>query len=154
MAPPGRPAAVVAFPALVAFLTLLAATPSPAGHGSMEDPTGRTAIEVNFRSPPTYQQVAETQAALTRMAALICDATEGQVRLRRVRMTTGEVDEDLAAFWLHSSQTRSGGDFFADGSGLERLGSHMDLYAGELARPDRLAPLFAHHAFGLGDQFA
>ncbi len=154
MAPPGRPAAVVAFPALVAFLTLLAATPSPAGHGSMEDPTGRTAIEVNFRSPPTYQQVAETQAALTRMAALICDATEGQVRLRRVRMTTGEVDEDLAAFWLHSSQTRSGGDFFADGSGLERLGSHMDVFAGELARPDRLAHLFAHHAFGLGDQFA
>lgn len=140
----------------LAVVFAIALTPSlvGAGGGSIEDPTGRASLEVNFRFAPTYQEVAETQAALTRMASLICDATEGQVRLRRVRMTTGEVDKDLAGFWIHSSATRSGGAYFPDGSGLEMLGSHMDVFPGELLRPDRLAHLFAHHAFGLGDQYA
>ncbi|MFT4571524.1 MAG: hypothetical protein ACI8TX_002317 [Hyphomicrobiaceae bacterium] len=125
-----------------------------AGFATIEDPTGRASFEVNFRFSPTHQQVAEAQAALTRMAELVCDATDGQVRLRRVRMTTGEADEDLAGFWLHPSSARSGGAYFADGQGLSRLGSHMDVFMGELSRPDRLAHLFAHHALGLGDQYA
>lgn len=136
------------------LLALLAAPGSAlAGTGSI-DPSGRAALEVNFRYPPTHQQVAEAQSALRRMATLVCDATDGQVRIRRVRMSSAEADEGAAAFWFHPFVTRSGGSYLRDGRDIERFGSHMDVAGSAEQRPDYLAHLFAHHAFGLGDSYA
>lgn len=124
-----------------------------AGSAAIEDPSGRATLQVAFRYTPTYQQLAEAQSALTRMAELVCDATEAQVRIAEVRFTTSPADEELAGFWLLPQNARSGGAYFADGSGLRRLGSHMDVFTPAQARPDQLAHLLGHHAFGLGDQY-
>ncbi len=136
-----------------AFLLAFSASTSQAGSAGLEDPTGRAALQVSFRYTPTYQQLAEAQASLTHMAGLVCDATEGEVRIGEVRFTTSPADEELADFWFLPQAARSGGSYFADGSGLRRFGSHMDVFSSAQARPDQLAHLFGHHAFGLGDQY-
>jgi hypothetical protein len=129
------------------------ASPSFAGRGSIEDPTGRTVLQVGFREPPTYEDLAEAQAALTRAAAILCDATEGQIRISQIRLVSAPASEDLAALWLHDEEAASGGPYDATGADLRRLGAHMDVFASARLRPDRLAHLLAHHMFGLGDQF-
>jgi len=136
-----------------AVLLALTASVAVAGSATIEDPTGRATLQVAFRFPPTYQQLAESQAALTQMAELICDATEAQVRISEVRFTTAPADEEAAGLWFLPQNARSGGSYFADGSGLRRLGSHMDVFAPAQRRPDQLAHLFSHHAFGLGDEY-
>lgn len=136
-------------------LGLLAATAqaAQAGRAWIEDPSGRTVLQVAFREPPTYQDLAETQAALTRMSALVCDATEGQVRIAEIRLTSSPASEDAAALWIHDTDAASGGPYDSDGGSLHRLGAHMDVLSSARLRPDRLAHLLAHHAFGLGDQY-
>jgi len=124
-----------------------------AGRGWIEDPTGRAVLQVSFREPPTYQDLAETQAALTRMAAILCDATDGQVRITQIRLVSSPASEDLAALWLHDADAASGGPYDAGGGDLHRLGAHLDVFASARLRPDRLAHLLGHHMFGLGDQY-
>src|SRR6187549_84404 len=60
--PPMRTRALVAAAVLAAF-----AGNASAGRGWIEDPTGRTALQVAFRETPSYEDLAEAQAALTRM---------------------------------------------------------------------------------------
>ena len=127
--------------------------PADAGHAWIEDPTGRTFLQVAFRGQPTYQDLAETEAALTRMAAILCDASEGQLHIAEIRLLSSPASEDLAALWIHDREAASGGPYDAGGADLRRLGAHMDVFASARLRPDRLAHLLAHHAFGLGDQY-
>ena len=134
--------------------SVVAFQPSQAGFGGIDASTGRTRLEVNFRYTPSYQQVVEVQAALARASGILCDATDGQVRISDIRLTTSPVDEDLAALWLHPTDARSGGPYHSDGSGLVRLGSHLDVFGVSQVTPDHLAHLLAHHVFGLGDQYA
>lgn len=126
---------------------------SEAGRAWIEDPTGRMTLQVAFRQPPTYEDLAETQAALTRTAALICDATEGQVRIAQVRFAASPAAEDEAGVWISEDAVASGGPYDADGGSLHRLGAHMDVFESARLRPDRLAHLLGHHAFGLGDEY-
>ena len=138
---------------LFPLLLALHAGEALAGRGGVEDPSGRLTFQVAYRSQPTYQDVAEVQAALTRTAEILCDATEGQVRVGRVRLTSSPADEDAASLWLHDGDAASGGPWSAAGGDLGRLGAHMDVFSSARLRPDRLAHLLGHHAFGLGDQY-
>ena len=110
-------------------------------------------LQVAFRGQPTYQDLAETEAALRRMAAIVCDATEGQVHIAQIRLVSSPASEDLAALWIHDRDAASGGPYDANGGDLRRLGAHMDVFESARLRPDRLAHLLSHHAFGLGDQY-
>lgn len=141
--------------ALAAGLVAVAgpARVAEAGRAWIEDPTGRGVLQVAFREMPTYEDLAEAQAALTRAAQLLCDATDGQVRISQVRLVASPAAEDVAALWYHDDDAASGGPYGADGGDLRRLGAHMDVFASARLRPDRLAHLIAHHAFGLGDQY-
>ena len=155
-APAFRPKATV-HRAAAAMLALAALAGSggraEAGRAWIEDPTGRMTLQVAFRQPPTYEDLAETQAALTRAAALLCDATEGQVRIGQVRFTASPAAEAAASLWIFEDDVASGGPYDADGGSLRRLGAHMDVFDSARLRPDRLAHLLGHHAFGLGDQY-
>lgn len=135
--------------------TFLGATASPshAGRAWIDDPTGRAVLQVLFREQPTYTDLAETQAALTRTAAILCDATEGQVRIAQIHLLSSPASKDLAALWLHDMDAASGGPYDATGADLGSLGAHMDVFRSGRLRPDRLAHLLGHHAFGLGDQY-
>ncbi|HXC53386.1 MAG TPA: vWA domain-containing protein [Candidatus Limnocylindrales bacterium] len=139
--------------AFATFASLIVSRPADAGRAWIEDPTGRTVLQVAFRGQPTYQDLAETEAALTRMASILCDATEGQLHIAEIRLFTSPASEDLAALWIHDRDAASGGPYDAGGADLRRLGAHMDVFESARLRPDRLAHLFAHHAFGLGDQY-
>lgn len=148
-----RPASVLLTSLAVGMTLSAAAVPAHAGRAAIHDPSGNTVLQVAFRQPPTYQDLAEAQAALTRMAAIICDSTEGQVRIGRIRLVSSPASEDLATFWFHDGDAASGGPYSASGADLHRLGAHMDVFSSARLRPDRLAHLFGHHAFGLGDQY-
>ena len=124
-----------------------------AGRAWIEDPTGRTVLQVAFREPPSYADLAEAQAVLTRTAAIVCDATEGQIRIAQIRLVSSPANEDVAALWLHDDEAASGGPYDASGTDFRRLGAHMDVFASARLRPDRLAHLLGHHVFGLGDQY-
>jgi len=147
--------AVVVKLAILALLASAALLPGPAeaGRAWIEDPTGRAVLQVAFREPPSYEDLAEAQAALTRMAAIVCDATEGQIRIAQIHLVSSPASKDLAALWLHEGDAASGGPYDASGADLRRLGAHMDVFASARLRPDRLAHLLGHHAFGLGDQY-
>jgi hypothetical protein len=144
---------VLAVAAAALAVVLVAPSLAAAGRAWIDNPTGEAVLQVAFRQSPTYEDLARTQAALTRMAALLCDATEGQVRIAQIRLTSSPASEDAASLWIHDADTASGGPYDADGGSLRRLGAHMDVFASARLRPDRLAHLLGHHAFGLGDQY-
>lgn len=128
-------------------------TSATAGDGSIDPANGSMEFEVNFRYPPTTQQIEESKLALTQMSQMICDATDGQVQVTDIRLTGGQVEEDAAAFWYHASAFRSGGFINNDGSSLSTLGDHLDIAGGAQFRGDILAHEMGHHAFGLGEQY-
>ncbi len=108
--------------------------PVQAGKGTIANPSGDTTMEINFRYPPTPQQLADAKAALNHMSEIICDATDGQVTIDEIRLTGGGTDEDQATFWFHASQFRAGGTMWTDGSGFRRLGSRPTALACTRAR--------------------
>lgn len=124
-----------------------------AGDGSVNPTNGDTDFSVNFRYPPTTQQIADVKAAIDLMAYGVCDATEGNLRIRRVRLLQGQATEDLGDYWLQASTFRSGVSFSGDGSNLGRLGAHIDMDRGATRAPDVWLHEFGHHAFGLGDEY-
>ncbi|HEY2775862.1 MAG TPA: vWA domain-containing protein [Candidatus Binatia bacterium] len=142
-----------ALAAAAAAAALSVAAPAHAGRGWIEDPTGRSGLQVSFRDQPSYEDLAETEAALQRTASILCDATEGQVHIDRIRLLSSPESADLAALWIHDGEAASGGPYDAGGNDLHRLGAHMDVFSSARLRPDRLAHLLAHHMFGLGDQY-
>ncbi len=138
---------------LLALLIGAFATPAHAGDGKITDPSGAMSFEVNFRFPPTPQQLTDTKAALTHMSEILCDATDGEVQVTSIRLTQGAVDEDKAGLWYQSLPGRSGGSFYSDGSGLRRLGNHMSIFSSAHFQSDVLAHEMGHHAYGLGEQY-
>src|SRR5205085_9993712 len=87
------------------------------------------------------------------MAYGVCDATDGNLRIRRVRLLQGQATEDLGDYWLQASNFRAGVSFYSDGSNLGRLGAHIDMDRGATRAPDVWLHEFGHHAFGLGDEY-
>ncbi|HEX6185504.1 MAG TPA: VWA domain-containing protein [Pyrinomonadaceae bacterium] len=125
--------------------------PSRAGTGSLGN-DGSLDFEYNFRFPPTPAQVEATKNAIRDANLRICDATDGRVRFRNVRLTGGAVDEDKASIWELVEPGRSTVSFSTDGSSLGRPGSHINLFQGGVIGRV-IAHELGHHAFGLGDQY-
>ncbi|MGE0132824.1 MAG: VWA domain-containing protein [Blastocatellales bacterium] len=145
----------VAFALLVAVLILpslfISTRPARAGAGRINS-DGTMDFEVNFRFPPTTQQVEDLKEAIRQANDLICDATDGQIRFGDVRITAGAVREDKADIWVMAEQGRSVVSFYPDGSSLGRDGNHIILYQGGI-NGDVIAHELGHHAFGLGDEY-
>lgn len=133
------------------LLNMLLPMAAHAGAGSLAN-DGSLDFQVNFRYPPTPAQIERMKTAIRDANTRICDATDGQVRLRNVRLTAGAVDEDRAGIWEHVETARSGVSFSSDGSSLGTLGSHIDLFQGGVFG-NVIAHELGHHAFGLGDEY-
>lgn len=140
--------------ALFAGLAFLLTLPRHvrAGEGRMNAATGTMDFEVNFRFPPTTAQITQVRNALTDANAIICDATDGQIRFGTVRLTGGAADEDKAAIWILPETGRSGLSYFANGSALTTLGYHINLFSNAI-NGGVIAHELGHHAFGLGEQY-
>jgi hypothetical protein len=144
-----RIASALLFAALVAW-------PLPgaiAGEGRIDASNGDIYFNVHFRFPPTTQQIADVKAAIDMMSVGVCDATDGQMRVKRVTLSQGESNEDKGDFWLHALPGRSGVSFFFNGANLGTLGSHVDMFSGAMLVPDIYLHEFGHHAWGLGDEY-
>lgn len=124
-----------------------------AGEGRIDASNGDVYFNVHFRFPPTTQQITDVKAAIDMMSIGVCDATDGQMRAKRVTLSQGEPNEDKGDFWLHALPGRSGLSFFANGSSLGSLGSHVDMFSGAMLAPDVYLHEFGHHAWGLGDEY-
>ena len=144
------------WPRRIAGALLLAcclAAPALAGEGSVDATNGNIDFNVHFRFPPTPQQLTDLKATINLMAQGVCDATDGQMRVRQVTLSQGQATEDQGDFWLHALPGRSGVSFFGDGSGLGNLGTHVTMLSGALFVPDVYLHEFGHLAFGLGDEY-
>jgi hypothetical protein len=133
--------------------TALVALPASAGEGHINSSNGDADFTVNFRYPPTPQQVADVKAAIDLMALGVCDATDGQIRIHKVKLTQGQASEDLGDYWLDSRPFRSGVSTASDGSNLGRLGRTVVLDRFSTRAPDVWLHEWGHHAFGLGEQY-
>lgn len=138
---------------LLAIVILLSvfATPAHAGSGRLNT-NGRMDFEVNFRFPPTPQNIQDTRNAIQGAGNIICDATDGQVRFQNVRLTGGAAAEDQGDIWIFPETGRSGVSFFSNGSSLGTLGNHIGIFSNQIAN-DVIAHELGHHAFGLGDEY-
>ena len=124
-----------------------------AGEGRVDSANGDAYFNVHFRFPPTPLQIADVKASIDLMALGMCDATDGQWRVKKVTLSQGQANEDKGDFWLHALPGRSGLSFFANGAGLGNLGSHVDMLSGAIFAPDVYLHEFGHHAWGLGDEY-
>lgn len=137
---------------IAAFL-LCIASKTLAGDGSVDPSNGDLDFSVHFNFPPSTTQIDDTKAAIEQLALGICDATDGQMRVRQVRLTQAQEDLDRAALWIHAINGRAGGSFTTDGSDLTTLGRHLNMYDVDLRRADVWLHEWGHHAFGLGEQY-
>src|SRR6478672_3671710 len=75
------------------LLAALLVWPPPnaiAGEGRIDATNGDVNFNVHFWFPPTPQQVTDVKAALDMMALGMCDATDGQMRVKRVTLSQGQ----------------------------------------------------------------
>lgn len=143
----------IATAVLVAGLLGFVPSVGIAGEGRVDATNGDVHFNVHFRFPPTTQQITDVRAALDLMAFGMCDATDGQMRVKRVTLSQGEPNEDKGDFWLHALPGRSGVSFFFNGSGLGTLGTHVDMFSGAMLAPDVYLHEFGHLGWGLGDEY-
>jgi hypothetical protein len=124
-----------------------------AGSGTLvADSPNKLSIYFNFRFEPTQSEIADAKVILQETSELLCDATDGQMVIDTVRMTTGRTSEDAANIWYLAQEGRSFVSFWFDGSGLEASGSHINLFNDDLTA-EVVAHELGHHAFGLGDEY-
>lgn len=124
-----------------------------AGEGRIDASNGDVYFNVHFRFPPTAQQITDVRSTIDLMAFGMCDATDGQMRVKRVTLSQGQVNEEKGDFWLHALPGRSGLSFFFNGSNLGTAGRHVDMFSGAMFAPDVYLHEFGHHAWGLGDEY-
>lgn len=127
--------------------------PTMAGEGRIDATNGDVYFNVHFRFPPTPQQLTDVRSTLDLMAVGMCDATDGQMRVKRITLSQGQPNEDKGDFWLHAQPGRSGVSFFFNGANLGSLGSHVDMFSSAMLAPDVYLHEFGHHAWGLGDEY-
>ncbi|MFZ5617333.1 MAG: vWA domain-containing protein, partial [Pseudomonadota bacterium] len=139
--------------AAVGLIVATALPPAKAGEGRVDATNGDAYFNVHFRFPPTTQQIADVKAAIDMMAYGMCDASEGQWRVKKVTLSQGQTNEDKGDFWLHALPGRSGLSFFFSGANLGNLGSHVDMFSGAMTVSDVYLHEWGHHAWGLGDEY-
>ena len=134
------------------LLTLTLPSTLLAGAGSLIENAlgdGDLTLYLNFESPPTAAQLAEVEAAWADVGEILCDATDGQVVLRRLVMTAGAAGREEADLRISAQDCRS----YAASLGLGRLGASAFICRRHRTDAMTLAHEVAHLAFGLGDQY-
>ncbi len=59
-------------------------------------PDGSVTLHLNFQVPPSAEDVAELQAQVGRAQMVLCDSTDAQIRLSKVRITVGDGSQEKA----------------------------------------------------------
>jgi len=137
----------------IALLPLLALAPATSTAASgVVNSDGTIDITINVRFPPTAADLTTIRNVVTAASQVLWDASEGQLRFGDVTVTCGSVNEDLADLWMFPGNLRAGTAFWCDGSGLSRVGVHINQYLGSTTGIV-VAHEFGHLALGLGDEY-
>lgn len=101
---------------------------------------GTVSVKVNFRYPPQPDDVTRLERELQRTQRILCDATDGQLKLNNALVTVGDSGQEGADIWLLPNDARS----FA--------GWQINLYRGHVVG-DVIAHEFGHSILDLGEQY-
>lgn len=135
---------------LVSLLLLFSMSAFPGSKGTMNN--GLMEIGVTFLYPPTAAQLTSVKQQIQKASQILCDATDGQVRIKKAWLAEGGGAQDQGDIWIWPQGGRSGVSFYYSGAGLGTSGSHIDIFQDGI-RGDIIAHELGHHAFGLGDQY-
>jgi Ca2+-binding RTX toxin-like protein len=142
---------------LLFVLVVALAIPSSAALASpafISDATSKgLRIELNYRYPPTQQDVDNLREQITRAQQLMCDVTDGWVNLKEAHITFSDSQRDGADVWLFPQVGRSF-------SSLAQFGGHVTLQrinavhdSGVVYSGSTLAHELSHHILGVGDEY-
>jgi len=98
-------------------------------------------FNVNFVTPPSPQTVALIEGELERSNIGLCDATDGQLRFGKIRLTAGHTSEDSSEIFI---LPQSGRAYAADG---QVFLSQNNWYA------ETITHELGHSILGLGEQY-
>lgn len=134
---------------LLLLWTLIAPAVSLAGGGSV-DGSGNIELNFHFRFVPTAADIATVQEQLRRSSEMLCDTTEGGVRISKVRLSAGGASEPAGDFWYYpeGAHSRSGNNGAPVHNDANRIFLTYDAI-----RADIVAHELGHLVLGLGDQY-
>jgi hypothetical protein len=132
-----------------AVVLVAQATTSLAGDGSV-DAAGNLTLNFHFRFPPTDADIARVQEQIQRTSRMLCDATEGRLRITAARLSAGGASEPAGDIWYmppgaHARAGSSGGPVHDD--------SHRITLTYGAIRADVLTHELGHLVLSLGDQY-
>ena len=133
-------------------LLLLAALVAPAvfaGGGSV-DGDGNLELFFHFRFVPTDADIARVQEQLRRASQILCDATEGRLKISAVRISAGGASEPAGDIWYMppGAHARAG----SGGGPVHNDSQKITLTYGAI-RSDVVAHELGHLVLSLGDQY-
>ena len=85
-------------PASLMGATLAPITPAWAGAGGING-DGDLELNIHFRFPPSSADITRAQEQIQRASALMCDATEGNRRIAKARLSAGGASEPAGDAW-------------------------------------------------------
>lgn len=96
---------------------------------------GDVSLELNFRSPPLPVMVAQATEQLRRANKILCDATDGTLRIARVVYSLGESSRERSDIWWFPQAGRA----FATTTDFLSDATHMEVYdyAWDGSEPDK-----------------
>src|SRR5690349_7731997 len=80
--------------ALLSCLACLAWTSAAQAGGGHVNPDGSVELNVNFTYPPTQQEVLKMIAEFQIASRVLCDASDGAIRIGQLNVTSGPGDRD------------------------------------------------------------
>ena len=131
-----------------------------AGSGTVHEAgmkQGQIDITIKFLYPPSAEDLQLVTQRMGDVSSILCDSTEGQMRLGTVLITGGSsVNEDLADVVIHSEDGQASASLCLSGMGacaaLTQPGGVIHLYRSDL-RAATLAHELGHLVFDLGDEY-
>jgi hypothetical protein len=129
--------------ALLVFCCLLLPGSAIAGEGSLT--AGAMELFVNYQYPPSTEEMDQLQDHFRMASRILCDASEGQVRIKDVTISAGANIDERADIFIYPEWGRSG----ASGGGIAIFPNNLDVTGGGL-----IAHELIHYMFSVADSYA
>lgn len=148
----GKPARNTAVLALLVVVALGLGSPALSGDGRViaTPEGGELEFNVHFRFPPTVAHLDELEDWIQRGSVILCDATEGALRIGSTRLSTGGLSEGAADFWYYFGGAGRG---HSSGAPIHEPNRRFYLDRDSSQGGAVIAHELGHLLLGLGDQY-
>lgn len=138
---------------LCVVMSLGYASTALAGGGNI-DGTGGVELNVNYTFPPSAAEVAKFKAEIQIASRILCDASDGALRLRQVHLTSGDGqsgNHDMVVMFQSDGRSRS--DLLGLGTDGRGGGGRVSMDAGDIVA-NTLGHELGHYLFGIADEYS